>query len=434
LGTFYGYQLAIDAKNNGSADFQVNVRCSTLDGGFQNPMKHFHKAGKAISNAGNPQYEMKTCDLNRSATQAVCFRVFNKMMFGILLAPFWSLGASGSKVNFDAAGNTSINGKPFFPIGIFSYSPDTAALDDMRKHGFNTIVATTEHHKSEHLDLMFGYGLRIICPPTDEWLEKATNHPGMLAWYLADEPEGHGQNPASLREKYLQVKRKDPAHPIALDHFLLDSLAGYKDAADLTMTSYYPLLAGGGPALENFAVYLEKSRAIHGQHWPHWPFIQIFGGPNTDGGKWKQPEPDEVRCLVYIALVHRAQGIFYFSYWPQAPKTWAAVGQLNREILKLAPWLLTPGAEIAASSTNQLVHVRAKQLTNFSGGLLLAVNTTGTKVQTELSISAASDLQLRNPLGQVSKTFSNQKLQATFGAYETWAYVWGSEPPPSPPP
>ena len=366
--------------------------------------------------------------LNRRAAKPVWFGVRKRFILGIYLLPLCSFAEPASRVTFDPAGNALINGKAFFPIGIFSYSPDTAALEDMRKHGFNTIVATTEHHRPEHLNLMFSYGLRIICPPTDQWLEPAKKHPGMLAWYLADEPEGHGQMPASLREKYVQLKQKDPNHPVALDHFLLDSLTDYKDAADITMTSYYPLLAGGGPALENSAAYLEKSRSLHGQSWPHWPFIQVFGGTNTDGGKWKQPDPDEVRCLVYIALVHRAQGIFYFSYWPQAPKTWAAVGALNGEIKKLTPWLLAPGTEIPASSTNTLVHVRAKRLTNASGGLLLAVNTTGSLLPTQISLTTGSDSSVRGLLTESSRTLTQGKLNATFGPYETWAYAWGKEP------
>jgi hypothetical protein len=119
---------------------------------------------------------------------------------GLLCLSCSSLAEPG--VTFDASGNTLIDGKRFFPIGIFNYLPDTAALTDIRKQGFNTIVATTEHHKPEHLDLMFRYGLRIICPPTEQWFEPAKNHEGMLAWYLADEPEGHGQTPAGLRDKY----------------------------------------------------------------------------------------------------------------------------------------------------------------------------------------------------------------------------------------
>jgi hypothetical protein len=277
---------------------------------------------------------------------------------------------------------------------------------------------------------MFRYGLRVICPATDQWLEPAKKHPGLLAWYLADEPEGHGQTPGSLREKYLELKQKDADHPVALDHFLLDSLSQYTNAADLTMTSYYPLLTGGGPALENSAVYLERSRAIHGRNWPHWPFIQIFGGPNTDGGKWKQPEPEEVRCLVYIALVHRAQGIFYFSYWPQAPRTWAAVGDLNREIQQLTPWLLAEGAEISAASTNPAVHIRAKQLNHSSAGLLLAVNTTGKAAPTELSLSVADVKEVRGLFGQAPKPVREGKIQAALGPYETMAFVWGPAPLP----
>jgi hypothetical protein len=275
------------------------------------------------------------------------------------------------------------------------------------------------------MDLIFSYGLRVICPVGDSWLEPASKHPGMLAWYLADEPEGHGQTPESLREKYVQLKKKDPDHPIGLDHFLLDSLAQYTNCADFTMTSYYPLLAGGGPPLQNSAVYLEHSRAVHGRNWTHWPFIQVFGGTNTDGGKWKQPGPDEVRCLVYIALVHRAQGIFYFSYWPQAPKTWSAVGVLNQEIQKLTPCLLAEGKEISASSTNSAVHVRAKQLNHSSAGLLLAVNTTGVAAPTEISVAGHETIDLRSPFSPSTRSARQGKVRGTLGPYESWAYVWG---------
>jgi hypothetical protein len=363
-----------------------------------------------------------------SALFARLFYVLAKHYILLLFLSLPLFADAASKVTFDSSGNAVVNGKPFFPIGVFSYSPDTAALEDMRKHCFNTIVAATENHRPEHMDLIFSYGLRIICPVRDPWLEPASKHPGMLAWYLADEPEGHGQTSESLREKYSQLKKRDPDHPIGLDHFLLDSLAQYTNCADFTMTSYYPLLAGGGPPLENSAVYLERSRALHGRNWPHWPFIQIFGGTNTDGGKWKQPEPGEARCLVYIALVHRAQGIFYFSYWPQAPKTWAAVGVLNQEIQQLTPWLLAEGNEISASSTNPAVHIRAKQLNHSSAGMLLAVNTTGVVAPTEVSIPGRDTLELRNPFDQSPKPSRLGKIQGTLGPYETWAYVWGRNP------
>ena len=351
-----------------------------------------------------------------------------KLFVPILWLGLSCFAAPGSKVTFDEAGNTRINGKSFFPIGVFSYSPDTAALEDMRRHGFNAIVAVTEHHQPQHLDLMFGYGLRVICPVGGQWLEPATNHPGMLAWYLADEPEGHGQSPESLREKYLEWKQKDRNHPIGLDHFLLDSLPQYKAAADFTMTSYYPVLATNAPPLENSAVFLERSRAIHGKSWPHWPFIQIFGGPNTDGGRWRQPLPAEVRCLVYIALVHRAQGVFYFSYWPQAKKTWAEVGVLNREIQRLTPWLVATGSEISASSTNRAVHVRAKQLAEPGAGLLLGVNTSASSVRTEISIPAWGKVKLRGFFDGQERAVTQGKIEASFGPHESRAWAWGDAP------
>jgi hypothetical protein len=304
-------------------------------------------------------------------------------------------------------------------------------MAEIKKQGFNTVSLLTDQHQPAQLDWVQKEGWMALCPPEEKWVRAGTNHPALLAWYLSDEPEGHGQTPASLRDKYLRLKATDPNHPIALDHFMWEALANYKDACDFTMTSVYPLTATNPAPITHVGLFIDHTRSLHRPNWPHWPFIQIFGGPDCDGGKWKQPDPVEVRGMVYIALVHRAGGIFFFSYWPKAPRTWESVGVLNRELRRMAPWLVAPGCELETQSSLPEVQVRARSVGQGKSGLVLVVNTTAEPHYVEICIP-----QL--PTGEVGGLFDHHtfkpvknKFTEKLGPYDTRAYSWGNEPPPS---
>jgi hypothetical protein len=345
-----------------------------------------------------------------------------------LLAVAWPAMAGSAKVAFDQAGMTLVNGKPFFPIGIFTYSLDSAVMAEVKTQSFNTVCLLTEHHRPDQLDWVAREGLMALCPPEEKWVPAGTNHPALLAWYLSDEPEGHGHTPASLREKYLQLKGRDPNHPIALDHFMWDALINYKEDCDVTMTSVYPLTSVAPAPITHVGLFIDHARSNHRPNWPHWPYIQIFGGADCENGKWKQPDPAEVRCMVYNALVHRANGIFYFSYWPKAPKTWESVGVLNRELRRLSPWLVAPGSELEVKSSLPQVQVRAKALAGSQTGVVLLINTSNEPQYVVISIT---DLPTRDLKG----LFDGHKFQPVenrfsekLKPYDTRAYVWG-EPP-----
>jgi hypothetical protein len=337
--------------------------------------------------------------------------------------------AGGAQVRFDEAGTALVNGKPFFPIGLFTYSLDEPIIAEIRRQGFNTVTLLTEHHEPAQLDRVQKEGWMAVCPPEEKWVRVATNHPALLAWYLSDEPEGHGHTPASLRDKYLQLKARDPNHPIALDHFMWEALANYKDACDFTMTSVYPLTATNPAPVTHVGLFIDHTRSLHRPNWTHWPFIQIFGGVDCEDGKWKQPEPAEVRAMVYNGLVHRANGIFYFSYWPKAPKTWAAVGVLNDELRRMTPWLVAQGRELETKSSLPEVQVRAKSVDDRKTGLVLLNNTTAQPHYVEISIPELPAGELRELF--THHTFKPVKNRFTekMGPYDTRAYVWGEKTP-----
>ncbi len=332
-----------------------------------------------------------------------------------------------AKVTFNEAGILLVDGKPFFPIGIFTYALDKPIMAEIKRLDFNTVSLLTESHEPKQLDWLQKEGLMGLCPPEDKWIQAGTNHPALLAWYLSDEPEGHSHSPASLHEKYLGLKAKDPNHPIALDHFMWEALINYKDDCDFTMTSVYPLLAAGPAPITHVGLFIDHTRDIHkNPNWPHWPFIQIFGGPDCEDGKWKQPEPAEVRCMVYIALVHRADGIFYFSYWPKAPKTWDSVGVLNREMQKMTPWLVADGKELEAKSNLREVQVRAKSVDGGKTGMVLVINTTAADHYAQITIPDLPAKELTglfdgHKFSPVTNTFT-EKLKP----YDSRCYVWGN--------
>ena len=342
-----------------------------------------------------------------------------------LLAAISLAVAGGSRVTFDQAGTALVNGKPFFPIGLFTYALDEQIIPEIRKEGFNTVTLLTENHEPAQLDRVQKEGWMALCPPEEKWLQAGTNHPALLAWYLSDEPEGHGHTPASLRDKYLQLKARDPNHPITLDHFMWEALANYKDACDFTMTSVYPLTSTNPAPVTHVGLFIDHTRSLHRPNWPHWPFIQIFGGANCEDGKWKQPDPAEVRAMFYNALVHRANGIFYFSYWPKAPKTWASVGVLNRELRRMTPWLVAEGRELETKSSLPEVQVRAKSVDNGKSGIVLVNNTTAEARYVAISIPELPAEELRGLFDTHTFKPVEKRFTEKLGPYDTRAYTWG---------
>jgi hypothetical protein len=324
-----------------------------------------------------------------------------------------------------------VNGKPFFPIGIFTYSVDNSVMAELRRQAFNTIIAVTPDHRPDQLDFFWREGMMTVAPARTNWLTQAPPHPGLLAWYLEDEPEGHNLSPEAMRRRFKEVKALDPQHPIGLCHFLWEALANYTNAAEFTMTSTYPLTSNHDTPITHVGLFIDRARSLHNPGWPHWPFIQVFGGPDTDGGRWRQPVPEEVRCMVYIALIHRANGILYFSYWPKAKSTWAEVGVLNRELRQLTPWLLAPGSELPVTNTAPAVQVRAKTTApDGQSGFLLCVNTSTSAVETRITVPALGrrKLALRDlagrPIGELGQGTYSQRLEPL----ATRAAFWGREP------
>jgi len=76
------------------------------------------------------------------------------------------------------------------------------------------------------------------------FVNRFKDHPGILLWKSADEPQW-GQIPAEpLTEAYRLMRRLDPNHPVWICHAprgTLDELRPYNDACDVLSTDIYPV-------------------------------------------------------------------------------------------------------------------------------------------------------------------------------------------------
>jgi hypothetical protein len=179
---------------------------------------------------------------------------------------------------------------------------------------------------------------------------------------------------------------------------MFEAIAIFKDCADFTMPDAYPVTPKRDAPLATVARYVAETRRVHGEGWACWPFIQAFGGPATDGGKWALPTPEEVRCITFLALAERATGILYFSYWPQGGETWRSLRALNHDVARLVPLLTArDGHEARATSSHDAIHVRARRVRG--EWLVIAVNSTREVVQADLRVAGLGERQLHTPDG-----------------------------------
>lgn len=334
------------------------------------------------------------------------------------------ISTAATKVDFRSDGICRVDGKPFFPIGMWVYAVDTAVIADLHEHQVNTVVGNGL--KPGDIPMLEKHDLMCIPFGTDDFLKAAAQSPSLLAWYLIDEPEEHGATPADVKKMYDALKARDGGHPIGITHDMLIGPPKYKGSCDFTMTDNYPVTKDRDWPLKAVGDLVDAPRAVHGAGWPNFTFIQTFGGPDSDGGKWAVPLPHEVRFMAFDALIHRADGIFYFSYWPQAPITWASLAGLNADIERLVPWLIAEGEEVKSSADDVNVEIRTKRIGQ--SWMILAANTSPRRIETTLRAPGVESATLRSAFENETIAAAKGQWPARLGAYETKAWLIGDVP------
>lgn len=169
-----------------------------------------------------------------------------------------------------------------------------------------------------------------------EEIEALKNHPAILSWYIADEPDGQGILPETLENFYRIITEIDPYHPISVVIMSAEPGRKFANSCDIIMCDTYPV--PNSPAKEVVAAVqglfdeLKYEKAI-------WYVPQTFGG-----NEWwlREPTPEEIRMMTWGATLSGARGHQAFirhglNAFPKNQFMWETYAKTCREIMELTP-------------------------------------------------------------------------------------------------
>lgn len=288
------------------------------------------------------------------------------------------------------------NGPPhdesFLPIAVWLQNPRNAGK--FRAAGFNTYVGLWKGPTEQQLARLKQAGMKVICHQNEVSL-KHINDSTIIGWMHADEPDnaqsrGRGKGygppipPTKIIEDYQKIRSADPTRPVLLNlgqGVAWDGWHGrgirtnhpedyreYIKGCDIASFDIYPVthskpqVAGKlwyvASGVERLVKWTEGKKTV-------WNCIECTRINNPS----RKASPRQVRCEVWMSIIHGSMGLIYFVHEWQPRfnesallsdhQTLSAVTALNKQITELAPVLNSPTIKgaVTVSSHNGAVPI-----------------------------------------------------------------------------
>jgi len=302
----------------------------------------------------------------------------------------------------DEKGRIVVNGKPFFPILLYSVPTDPESLKRIHDHGFNMVtVAKADDAEAARAAGMYAaaHGRKI------EKFDSVLLAIGMDSPVLNLKPPLLDNLKADLEKTRSQIPNRPVMHAIG---YWLDEPAGvvagtppppekYEavvQAIDVSAPYLYPVpyqpIRSVGEAVGRAAV-------ASGGKKPLLPILQIFTWTVND----RYPTAAELKCMVWLSLIHGATGIGFYSYnhvtgkkgvtfAEEQPEVWASLKGVNAELAQIGPFLLdaTPDASVTLRAPGDGVQIRA--VSRAGSQLILLANPTVAPREVTLAFASQS--------------------------------------------
>lgn len=263
-----------------------------------------------------------------------------------------------------------VDGKPFFPIGMYWSSINEQDLQVYADSKFNCLMPYGSPTKPQ-MDLAQKYGLKVIysvkdwyaglgsCPKfiqteADEdrhvrsRVREFREHPALLAWYLNDElPQ---QYLPRLEAHQRWVAEEDFDHPTWVVLYQFREVAAYRNTFDVIGTDPYPI--GRSPASMAAEWTAETFRQVERAR-PMWQVPQLHNWANyaksePEKRRGRTPSVDEVRSMAWQCVCEGATGLVFYSWYdvkrnPDVPfdVQWVGLKQIAAEMDRMSPILLS---------------------------------------------------------------------------------------------
>lgn len=274
------------------------------------------------------------------------------------------------KAYIDRHNRLIVDGKPFFPLGMYWGSITEEDLRLYADSPFNCLMPYGEPTK-EQMDLALQYGLRVIytikdvyygsayCPPGVKTLEderayiqgKAEafrDHPALLAWYLNDELPQEYMERLEAHQDWME--ELDPNHPTWVVLYQVNEVRQYVRTFDVIGTDPYPI---PGDKARRAGLWTRLTVDAVRAARPVWMVPQVFNWAcyrKTEEEKQglRPPTLEEMRSMTWQCIAEGAHGLVYYSWFDIKRDTvvpfeqqWSYVKQVASEVKELVPVLLS---------------------------------------------------------------------------------------------
>ena len=272
-------------------------------------------------------------------------------------------------------GITLIDGKPFFPIGIYAVCKREFNGQDLNKAfaglkvaGFNFAHTDANAYDPEFTAAARKHGFKLWVQarmPDRKLLDEGRHNPSIIAWYLGDDTSEH-QSPQEVNDNNAAVKAVDPyrltcqADPIGSNR-AVTRYAAYVRSTDVFMPEIYPVRNDVGDRTDATCVAetirdmkrVASDVRTFGDGRPRgcWPIIQYFKGW---GGWGHFPTRDQLFAMTWAAVIHGAHGMTWYTYGgfmnkktgkknegiTSTPERWQTISELATKLRELSPVLM----------------------------------------------------------------------------------------------
>ena len=297
---------------------------------------------------------------------------------------------------FDTKRRTIVDGKPFFPLGIYLSTVNEKQFAEFMTGPFNCIMPYVEPSVKQ-LDFCRANGIEVIYPVNSVWswhkhrpkgvnsddeaqayVERVVNerkdHPAILAWYCNDEISLEKFPQLLARQKLLE--RIDPGHPTWTVLYQYGEVGGYYPTFDVVGTDPYPVPMS---PIGNVAMWTRTTNEEVMGLKPMWQVPQAFAWADCRGSERKDhrfPTREEMVNMTWQCVANGANGLVYWCYRLQYQKgkflvdRWADICAAAASVKPYIPVILSDEEPPKATGATEDLSVRAWR---YQGDVYLAV-------------------------------------------------------------
>ncbi len=265
-----------------------------------------------------------------------------------------------------------------------------------------------------------------------ERIRALKDHPGLFAWYIADEPELRPTDPRRTDEIYRIISEEDPHHPCIM---LNDTVAGifrYAGGGDVLMPDPYPTFLADGHAaqpIQKVGAFMDAAVEAADGWRAVWITPQGFNYGDYGRENNRVPSFTELRNMTWQAIAHGARGFLWYTYSqvPNYPSLRLGMPWLSYEVDALRAAIVSDDAQIelhVEAQAPQHLHLRARRLAD--GQLLLIAvitDTTAQDVAITLCPASATDSLFVVDENRSVALAAGGVLHDRFGPYATHLYT-----------